>query len=34
MRKAHNKLTRLLAFLLLGYLVLTAGEVFAFIFVW
>jgi hypothetical protein len=34
MMKADNKLARLLAFLLLGYLVLTAGEVFAFIFVW
>jgi hypothetical protein len=34
MRKADNKLARLLTFLLLGYLLLTAGEVFAFIFVW
>jgi hypothetical protein len=34
MKKADNKLARLFAFLLLGYLVLTAGEVFAFIFVW
>jgi len=33
MRKA-NKLARLFAFLLLGYLVLAAGEVFAFVFVW
>jgi hypothetical protein len=34
MTKADNKLARLFAFLLLGYLVLTAGEVFAFIYVW
>jgi hypothetical protein len=32
MRKAE--LARLLTFLLLGYLMLTAGEVFAFFFVW
>jgi hypothetical protein len=34
MGKADNKLARLLTFLLLGYLVLTAGEVFAFVFIW
>jgi hypothetical protein len=34
MRKADNQLARLLTFLLLGYLVLTAGEIFAFIFIW
>jgi hypothetical protein len=34
MRNADDKLARLLTFLLLGYLVLTAGEVFAFIYVW
>ena len=33
MRKADG-LARLLVFLLLGYLALTAAEVFAFIFVW
>jgi hypothetical protein len=34
MRKQADKMARLFAFLLLGYLVLTAGEVFAFAFVW
>jgi hypothetical protein len=34
MRKADNQLARLLTFLLLGYFVLTAGEIFAFIFIW
>jgi hypothetical protein len=34
MRKAGNKLARLFAFLLLGYLLFTAGGVFAFIFIW
>jgi hypothetical protein len=34
MRKEADKLARLFTFLLLGYLVLTAGEVFAFVFVW
>jgi hypothetical protein len=34
MREEADNLARLFAFLLLGYLVLTAGEVFAFVFVW
>jgi hypothetical protein len=34
MRKEADRLARLFAFLLLGYLFLTAGEVFAFVFVW
>jgi hypothetical protein len=34
MRQADDILARLLAFLLLGYIALTAREVFAFFFVW
>ena len=34
MRKEADRLAGLFAFLLLGYLFLTAGEVFAFVFVW
>jgi hypothetical protein len=33
MRKEAHKLARLFAFLMLGYLALTAGEVFVFVFV-
>jgi hypothetical protein len=34
MKKEADKLAKLFAFLLLGYLVLTAGEVLAFVFAW